>query len=102
MSEILSKAVEKAEVAKWCLYCNIPLKKVIAKTSGRYQKFIATYGEAISMVWASKPTAIAFVKRAGTRLTSRVIIKIIDKKTRNIFAEKTALCLVLAKAGIKT
>ena len=102
MSERFRSAVENAEVAKWCLYCNIPLINVIAKISGRYQKFIATNGEAISMVSWLKPTAIAFVKSSGIRFTKRVIPSMIERKSKNICALKTALLAVLANAGIKT
>ena len=102
MREMLSRAVENADVAKWFLYCNIPLKNVIAKTSGRYQKFMATKGEASSIVSALKPTAIAFVKSSGIRFTKRVIRSMIERNTKNIFTEKTALCLLLAKAGMNT
>ena len=102
MRERLSSAVLNAVVAKWCLYCSNPLKKVIAKTRGRYQKFMATKGAAISRVCALNPTAIALVKSSGTRFTSRVIKSMILRKTRKIFALKTALCVVLANAGIKT
>lgn len=35
-------------------------------------------------------------------MTKRVIIRIIERKSKNIFALKRALCFVLAKAGIKT
>ena len=78
------------------------LKKVTEKISGKYQKLIATNGDANSIVAVSKPTAMAFVARAGRRFTSRVIISMIDEKTIKIFAEKTPLCEDLAKAGIKT
>jgi len=94
--------VENADVAKWCLYCKIVLKKVTTKISGRYQKFIATYTEAISIVLSSKPTAIAFVAMDGKRFTNRVIISITERKIINIFAEKTDLFFEEAKAGINT
>jgi hypothetical protein len=89
-------------VAKWCLYCNIPLKNVIAKIRGRYQKFIATKGAAISIVCASNPTAIAFVKSEGRVFTKSVISKIMDRKIKKMLTLKMALCFVLAKAGMKT
>ena len=78
------------------------LRKVTANIRGRYQKFMATYGSAMAIVFSSKPTAIACVARSGRIFTSRVIIRIIEKKSINIFAEKTDLCLECAKAGIKT
>ena len=102
MSERLSRAVENAEVAKWCLYWSIVLKKVTANISGKYQKFMATKGDANAMVFSSKPTAIACVANDGRRFTKRVIKKIIDKNITNILAEKTPLWSVFAKAGIKT
>ena len=74
----------------------------MAKTRGRYQKFIATKGAANSIVCLSKPTAMACVARDGSRFTRRVRKKIIDKKTIKIFAENTPLCFVFAKAGINT
>lgn len=54
------------------------------------------------MVCASKPTAMAFVKSAGRRFTIRVIMRIIEKKSKKMLALKTALCFVRANAGIKT
>ena len=36
------------------------------------------------MVCASNPTAIAFVKSAGNKFTRREIIKIIDKKSKEL------------------
>ena len=102
MSEIFKSAVEKAEVAKWCLYCKRVLKNVTANIKGRYQKLIATNGEANSTVASSNPTAIACVASDGNKFTRSVKKKIIDKNIMNILAEKTPLCLVLAKAGIKT
>jgi phosphoribosylaminoimidazole-succinocarboxamide synthase len=54
------------------------------------------------MVSWLKPTAIAFVKREGIRLTKRVIPSMIERKSRNICALKRALFEVLANAGIKT
>ena len=63
---------------------------------------MATKGAAISMVSFVNPTAMAFVKSAGRRFTSSVISKMIERKIKNMFTEKTALCRVLAKAGMKT
>jgi hypothetical protein len=84
------------------LYWSIPLKNVTKNMSGRYQKFMATNGDANSMVFASKPTAMAFVKIDGTIFTSKLIRSITDIKTKKMCMEKTALCFALAKAGIKT
>jgi len=78
------------------------LKKVTINIRGRYQKLIATKGEAISTVLSSKPTAIACVARAGRRFTKRVVMSMIERKIIKIFAEKTELCLEFEYAGIKT
>lgn len=98
----MSKAVEKAVVAKCCLYCKRVLKKVTIKISGRYQKLIATKGEARSIISLSKPIAIAFVAIEGKIFTKSVNITIMDKNILNICAKKTALCFDFAYAGIKT
>ena len=63
---------------------------------------MATNGDASSMVFSSKPTAMACVARAGRRFTSRVIISMIEIKTTKILAENTPLCFDFANAGIKT
>lgn len=69
------------------------LKKVTPKIRGKYQKFIATYGADNSIVFSSNPTAIAEAAREGIIFTSIVITRIIDKNSKNIFAEKRDLCL---------
>lgn len=93
--------MEKADVAKWCLYCKSVLKKVTIKIRGRYQKLIATKGAANAIVCSSKPTAIAVVTKDGKRFTRRVMMSITDKKRTNIWAEKIDLCKERANAGIK-
>ena len=97
---MFKRAVEKADVAKWCLYWSIVLRKVTLKISGRYQKFMATNGDANSMVESLKPTAMALVASDGKMLIKSVIVRMIERKTKKIFAEKRPLCKVFAKAGI--
>lgn len=74
---------------------------MVMKISGRYQKFIATYGAAKAISSSLKPKATSFVKKGEKRFTAIVKAMIISKNRKKTALLKTPFLVEAKSEGMK-